>query len=595
MSNSYSRSGDNKRWDGVFVGTVKETKDAHRTGRLLVWIPEMSSDPADPSGWKMVNYCSPFAGATDPMATRSQNTNSPDNTQTSYGFWAVPPDINNQVLCVFANGKADKGFWIGCLYQNYMNHMVPGIAAGENYHVRDKYADDKSKWHKLPVSEYNKHQQNPPDASKEDRAIRPSAPDRYRGIGAQGLIKDTLRGTNSSTARRETPSSVFGITTPGPLDPKIKGHRRGGNSFVMDDGVDSEYIGFQTRSGASLRIDETNGIIYGINRDGTSWIQMDAEGNFDIFAAKSISMRSQEDINFRADRNINIEAGQNIYMKAAKDTDVDLGIVGEGNGIGGDIYIQALNNEHHHIKNDVYLTVVDGNLNIDVQTGYKREHVKGTVDLSYDSDVTASVVGDVNHTVGGNVISEVIGDVDESYDGNHTVGVGGDVDIGVGGHLHLDTSSDTTIKAPNAILDSDGNLSVAESLSAGGDIVTSGDIKADGVMYATDFMTPSVGLIDHSHKYIPGSGPKVKSDTPLDGGGSGGSASTSPVSASTPASTTPAMPPTAAEVKAMVEKVNVLVGFSDDSWFDRKTHVVKTISDRFMTFEPCDEHKKKGT
>ena len=31
----------------------------------------------------------------------------------------------------------------------------------------------------------------------------------------QGLVQDNVRGTTSSSARRESPSAVFGISTPG--------------------------------------------------------------------------------------------------------------------------------------------------------------------------------------------------------------------------------------------------------------------------------------------------------------------------------------------------------------------------------------------
>ena len=72
---------------------------------------------------------------------------------------------------------------------------------------------------------------------------------------------------------------------------------------------------------------------------------MDAEGNFDIFGAKSVSIRSQEDINFRADRDVVMEAGRNIVIKAAKDFVPDptgLGTISApGAGLGGDITIEA--------------------------------------------------------------------------------------------------------------------------------------------------------------------------------------------------------------------------------------------------------------
>ena len=69
----------------------------------------------------------------------------------------------------------------------------------------------------------------------------------------QGLIKDDTRGITTSSARREVPSAVFGISTPGPIDKNGKRgkigkaehlvdgafvSRLGGSTFVMDDGND---------------------------------------------------------------------------------------------------------------------------------------------------------------------------------------------------------------------------------------------------------------------------------------------------------------------------------------------------------------------
>lgn len=553
MADKLSRTYPTPRYNGVYIGIVKEVVDANYTGRLKVWIPEMGSNPEDRSGWKLVSYCSPFGGATNPDANKSQNTRIFENTQTSYGFWAVPPDIGNKVLCVFANGRSERGFWIGCLFDNFMNNMVPGIAAGKNYYTRDKFPDDQSMWLDLPLAEYNKFQQNPPDPSKGENTIRPRSTTRHDGIGKQGLIKDNIRGLNTSSARRETPSVVYGWSTPGPKIAPNSEHRTGGHSFVMDDGDGSEYIGLTTKSGAKLKIDETNGILYFINRDGTAWMQFDENGHVDLFGAKSFSVRSQEDINFRADRDINIEAGQNIYMKAAKDTDVSLNVVGEDMGEGGNIYIQALNDEHHVVKNNVYLTVTDGNIDIDIQTGYKKEHVAGDVDVVYDSNLKTLVSGNI--------------------------------DLKTTGYLHEESVSDTTINASNAVLDSGGNLDINATLGTGGDIVSGGSIKASGNMYAPDFQTPSLGLVGHIH-----SDPQGGSVSPgTSGGGSGGSASASPVNA------VDAIAALQAEIKALNDKINKLAAFADETtWFDRGSQDVQTIVERYPTFEPCEDHINKG-
>jgi hypothetical protein len=58
---------------------------------------------------------------------------SPDGTQKSYGFFAVPPDKNNLVLVAFANGEPDEGFWFSGLFSDTMTHMIPGIAESTTY------------------------------------------------------------------------------------------------------------------------------------------------------------------------------------------------------------------------------------------------------------------------------------------------------------------------------------------------------------------------------------------------------------------------------------------------------------------------------
>jgi lysozyme len=370
---------------GVFVGFIKDAADVQRNGRLRVWIPEFGSSPDNQDGWIIVNYCSPFAGATNIDTASVSDTKTFEGTQTSYGMWMIPPDINNQVLIMFINGDPSRGIWIGSLYNQFMNNMVPGMASSTNNH---QYQGKN-----VPVAEYNK---NDTKINLPDQATKPYEATKFKGLGNQGLITDPDRGISSSSARRESPSQVFGIITPGPVIPSTdanpeKIRRKGGSSFIMDDKEGSEYVQLTTKSGAQININETNGFVYVINRDGSAWIQMDEKGNIDIFGANNISMRAQRDLNIRADRNINIEAGQNIYMKAAKDTketttsftyDVNnipkassipqWKYVGEGKGDGGNIVTQALNNTHTTVKNNAYLTI---GTNFEIR-------VTGTIDAS---------------------------------------------------------------------------------------------------------------------------------------------------------------------------------------------------------------------
>ena len=141
----------------------------------------------------------------------------------------------------------------------------------------------------------------------------------------------------SSSARREVPSTVFGISTPGPVDKRNgapRGRigkqewkidnafvgRLGGSTFVMDDGdarylrkktasegppeyaslendesggdveiPHNELIRLRTRTGHQILLHNSEDLIYIGNAKGTSWIELSSDGKIDIFAEDSIS------------------------------------------------------------------------------------------------------------------------------------------------------------------------------------------------------------------------------------------------------------------------------------------------------------------
>lgn len=272
--------------DKLYVGFVKVTDDVMRMGRLKAWIPELSGDPNDENGWFLLNYCAPFAGATNVYDNKNENTFA--GTQKSYGMWFIPPDINNEIVCAFINGDPGRGIWFGCLYQQNMNHMIPGIPG------QDSSAS-------LPVAEYNKKVVH----DNLNVPVRPLYDPLAQGLVTQGLDKDTIRGVSDSGARRSEPAnSVYGILTPG------------GSQFVFDDSPSNNYIRLRTQSGAQIMINDTSGFIYLNSVDGKNWISMDATGKVDIYAQDDISVRSKNSINIRGDLDVNIEAGRDINMRA---------------------------------------------------------------------------------------------------------------------------------------------------------------------------------------------------------------------------------------------------------------------------------------
>lgn len=302
----------------VFVGIVKDNRDLTRMGRLRVFIPEMGGRHDDESKWYTVQYCSPFAGATNPV-TVTKDAKSIKGVQQSYGFWAVPPDLENLVVVMFINGEASRGIWVGCLYQQNVNHMVPGIPSGDSFEPGATVDNRKIA---PPVAEYNKriNQTNSEDA------VRARFTPLHDSLDRQGLYRDDERGPSSGGARREAPSQVFGFKTP-------RGHH-----FYIDDGeidVDpstkrpiiqdqeirrkrgsNEYIRIRTRSGAQILINDTTGYIYMNTRSGSSWLELSDNG-VEVYTNGKFNLRSENEINIHADKDINIHAGGSFNLFAS--------------------------------------------------------------------------------------------------------------------------------------------------------------------------------------------------------------------------------------------------------------------------------------
>jgi hypothetical protein len=214
-------------------------------------------------------------------------------------------------------------------------------------------------------------------------------------------------------------SGVYGISTPGSINPESPNQkgRLGGSSFIMDDGEGSEYIALKTRSGAQIRIDETNGMIYLINRDGTGWIQIDAEGNGDIFCANDLSMRALRDLNIRADRDVNIEAGRNVNLKATKDNqgEAGMGVGDSGSGNGGLITLEAMESLSIGATTDIIFSsssfsVTTGDINMKADGDCNTEaggeiHVGAGGNANMESGAAFSVVGGASVDVDGGMVN----------------------------------------------------------------------------------------------------------------------------------------------------------------------------------------------
>lgn len=287
--------------DKIYIGVIKSVLDVQRMGRLKVWIPDLYGDPTDESHWFTVSYLSPFAGATPIMDEKNtiinkHNGQLMEDSQQSYGWWAVPPDVNNQVAVFFAGGNQARGFWFGCAYQQYMNHMVPGIPQnisnqGDTCGVNP------------PVVEYNAYSDGiqPPDPPR-PRYEPLHGEANAEGLYQQGLYSDNERGPTTSGSRRDEISRVYGFKSPG------------GWSFYMDDIDSDEHMRIRGPKGTQFLVHDAGGYIYLISKKGDSWFELSDEG-IDGYTKHSISLRAEKDINLRADRDFNIHVGRDMHTR----------------------------------------------------------------------------------------------------------------------------------------------------------------------------------------------------------------------------------------------------------------------------------------
>jgi len=319
---------------GIYVGEViVRPKDDSRSGRIPVYIPMLAKDREDPKGYFNCYWSSPFAG-TSPSAKVGENTYRYQDSMKTYGMWMVPPDPGNFVLVIFGDGKKKFPIIIGCLFPDQMQFMVPGNPAGviKNTNIL------------APTAEKNRNSDDPGHGMYVER---PPNPYIIQPILRQGLIKDPVRGPSDSSARRESPSQVYGILTPGPemenwdTGKKDGTHRIGGHSFVMDDKLTQRHIRLRTAGGNQILMDDTNELIYIINKPGTAWVELAKDGSVHVFSDENFNVRATGNINMRADNTLNLEAGVKINIKA--------GLTEEGpktvelNKVQGDIHIEAGN------------------------------------------------------------------------------------------------------------------------------------------------------------------------------------------------------------------------------------------------------------
>lgn len=336
---------------GPYIGIVKDSTDVTLSGRLRVYIPEMASSlEDDPSTWHTVSYMSPFYGIT-PNTGPTNGPGTFKGSRQSYGFWATPPDVGTRVMVIFVYGDPNQAFYMGCIPEPAYTHMIPAIGAASDPNTRESGdVDDFYSTNQLPSILQGKPLLPTTELNDKDISItsdpkyytREKAVHIYQAVQMlqQGIIDDPERGPITTNSQRESPSRVFGISTPG--QPMYEGvnnddvaadvdsgqvtdqqlvvtGRVGGHTFAMDDGDingKNKLLRLRSSQGHQILMNDSESFLHIISKRGDVWIELNREGALDIYAENSINLRTAGTLNLHADKDININAEGQIRMRS---------------------------------------------------------------------------------------------------------------------------------------------------------------------------------------------------------------------------------------------------------------------------------------
>lgn len=340
LKSSKPGAGGGVTYDHPVIGIVKDNIDPTRSGKIRVQIEGNTNNESNTGeGWVTVQYLSTYFGMVKPTAGQSGTGDFVGNP-SAYGQWQSPPDIGTKVLCIFADGDPNRGYYVGCVVEPEAMQMVPAIGSSDNVVPNEGETMGLAGATRLPVTSINTNNKAEADSTNFLDAPKPVHSYTASIMSQQGIIRDPIRGPISSSASREAVSRVgWGVATPGrPImeggynDENLPNNlsdknqeqlkvtaRRGGHSIVMDDGDiigRDQLIRIRTALGHQITMSDDGQTLMILHSNGQSYVELGKEGTVDIFSTNSFNVRTQGDINFHADQHINLHATENMNIQA---------------------------------------------------------------------------------------------------------------------------------------------------------------------------------------------------------------------------------------------------------------------------------------
>lgn len=324
----------------VTLGTVVDTNDPQQMGRVRVICPfwgDKFSTPIEDIPW--ATYMTPFggnvaAGSRGPGIQQSEGG-------VSYGMWAIPK-VGARVAIMCIDGDPQYRIYLGCVYEQFSNHTMPhGRWMYDDHPELEKSGDQKplgpyTSREKLISPASSNFQQafghigepnyewrtragdytvSAVDTRQLDKSAGKVADDKaisHDGwVSTQGYAESRLDSkASSSYTDKNYDSPVYSWTTPG------------FHAFSMDDRQENCRIRIRTVGGHQIIFDDTNERIYISTAKGENWIELDEDGNIDMYTSNKLNVRAEKGINFTTDKDFRVYAKTGIHLISEADVRV---------------------------------------------------------------------------------------------------------------------------------------------------------------------------------------------------------------------------------------------------------------------------------
>lgn len=396
----------------VTVGLVVDTNDPQQMGRIRVMCPQWGDawgSAVEDLPWAI--YMSPFGGQVQ-VGTRGPGIQESQGG-VAYGMWAIPK-VGTQVAVLCVDGNPMTRMYIGSVFDQFTPHTLP--------HGRYMY-DDHPELEKVgaspaPFGPYTSTEKLiQPLAANQKQAFgnkdEPNFEYRTRGAdySASRVDVEQLSQTYSKVQDDKDIQHDGWTSTQGYQASRIDPHgsstltdknydsmitalvSAGFHAIAMDDRQENCRIRFRTTSGHQIILDDTNERIYISTAQGNNWIEMDQDGNIDIYTANKLNVHADKEINFTSEESIRLYGKKGVHIKSDQEIRAEAG---------QDIHIRTAQNLRAHATQAGFIQT-DGALHLKSGAALHAESA-AAMHIRSGSTLNLQSGGQTNILAGGQIV-----------------------------------------------------------------------------------------------------------------------------------------------------------------------------------------------